>query len=169
LTAATVTSYVSAYWSGLKAALDVVDTAIYTDLAANAAVTLELFDHSFLTTAQENQAQALLICIDAAGMPGIGGWSPERHYSKLKIADRTWTNTEGKDWAVGELCRLLKITFKEYMAKTSTQRQANYTKTLTNTYFIGGDLDQRGKLFRDYSLDDVTSDRKTTPLDNRYL
>jgi hypothetical protein len=168
MTVATIDNYVSVYWSTLKASLDAIDEAIYDDLVANAAVTIELFDYSFLTAAQINQAQALLVCIDAGGMSSVAGFSQERHYNKLKIYDRTWQNDEKIDNFIGEFCRLLKITVKEYNSKTSATRSAIYTKTKSNSIFLSGDLDQRGKAFKDYELSDVATDRKSYPLDNRY-
>jgi hypothetical protein len=167
MTTATVDNYISIYWSTLKASLDAVSTSIYADLVANAAVTLELFDHSFLTTAQENQAQALLVCIDS-GEFAIGGNSNDKYYSSWKVYDRVLKKDIGLDPFTGAFCRLLKITLKEYSSKTSTARSTIYSKTKSNSIYLSGDLDQRPKVFKDFELSDVATDRKSYPLDNRY-
>jgi len=169
MTVATVDNYVSVYWSTLKASLDAVDDAIYTDLVANAAVSLELFDHSFLTTAQINQAQALLVCIDAAEFLSIGGNSNEKYYSSWKVYDRTLKKDIGLDPFTGAFCRLLKITFKEYSSKTSATRSVIYTKTKSNSIYLSQNLDQRAQVFKDYELSDLATERKSYPLDNRFL
>ena len=176
MAAATVEKYVSAYWSNLKSALDAIDSALYADLAANAAVTLELFDHSFLTTAQINQAQALLIAIDCSEMSSIPGFSQEKFFESLKIADRTMRKSAGLDWAVGAFCRLLKITMQEFNAKTSTVREAQFNVYKTSSLFISEHpLDQRARVFRDYELSDSRTEQEASPriksyypLDNRY-
>jgi hypothetical protein len=163
-----IDSYVSVYWTGLRTSLDAINPSLYTDLVANAAATLEQFDYSFLTAAQINQAQALLVCIDAAEFSSIAGNSQDKYYSSLKIYDRTMKKDIGLDSFTGSFCRLLKITLKEFNSKTSTARSAIYSKIKSNSIFLSGDLDQRGKVFKDYDLDDKVSDRKAYPLDNRY-
>ncbi len=169
MTVATVASYVKMYWSGLKEQLDLIDSAIYADFAANATVSLELFDHSFLTSAQVNQAEALLICVEAAGSPSISGNSSERHFDTLKIYDRTMKKISGLDWSIGEFCRLLKITLSEFNAKTATTRANQYTLHKSSSIYLAPDLDSRGKVFKDYELSDLRKDRESYPLDNRYL
>jgi hypothetical protein len=174
--AATVANYLDVYFPGAKTQLDVISTSLYTELVANAAASLEFFNHDFLTDSQIVQAQALLVAIDCGGMPGLAGWSQERHYQKLKVADRTWSNTDTKDWAIGEFCRLLKITLPEYTAKTSTVREAQFNVYKTNSLFISEHpLDQRARVFRDYELDDSRTEQEANPriknyypLDNRY-
>lgn len=169
MTAATVEKYVAAYFPGLKTSLDAIDSALYTDLAANAAVTITYFDTSFLTTAQLNQGQALLICIDGAGIPSVAGWSMERHFSKRKIYDQNWEKTEGLDLFIGEFCRVLHITLKEFNAKTSTQRASIYSKSKTNSIYLSPALDGRAQVYKDFEVTDVRKDREAHPLDNRYL
>jgi hypothetical protein len=169
MTVATVDNYVSVYWTGLKNSLDLVDAAIYTDLVANAAVVLETFDHSFLTLSQINQAQALLVCINASEFLSVGGNSNDKYYSSWKVYDRTLKKDIGMDPFTGAFCRLLKISFKEYTSKTSAVRSAIYSKTRSNSIYIAGNLDQRGKVFTDYDLEKKVADRKAYPLDNRYL
>jgi len=169
MTVATVEHYIEAYFSGLKTNLDAIDSALYADLVANAAVNILNYDTSHLTTAQLNQAQALLVCIDGGGMASIPGFSNERHYKKLKIYDRTWQNDDKIDGLIGEFCRLLKITIKEYNSKTATSRAANYTKTRTNlVYLPGTDLDQRARVFKDFDLEDVRDDREINPRISNY-
>lgn len=168
MTVATVESYLKIYWTGLKEQLDALDTALYTDLAANAAVTITQFDTSHLTTAQLNQAQALLISIDCAGSPSLGGNSSERHFDSLKIFDRSMKKTSGLDWSIGEFCRLLKITLQEYYGKSETSRVANYVKTRISSIYMAPSLDQRGQVFKDYDLESIRDDRESYPLDNRY-
>lgn len=166
---ASTEAYLALYWSGLKAQLDAVDTGLYSDMVMGAVSTLANFDTSFLTAGQIKQAYALLVAIDCGGMSSICGWSQERHYNKLKVYDRTWQNDDKIDWAIGEFCRLLKITLREYNAKTSTVRTAQYNKYKTNSIYISMPLDQRGQLFRDYEITDVRDDREAYPLDNRFL
>jgi len=168
MAAATVENYTKIYWTGLVAQLDAIDTALYDDLAANAAVTLELFDHSFLTAAQINQAQALLICVECAGAPSLAGYSQERHFSDLKIADRKMSKLSGLDWSIGEFCRLLKITPQEFNAKTSAVREAQFKLYRTNAIYLAPDLDGRGRVFKDFDPQDVRDDRNSYPLDSRY-
>jgi len=169
MTVATVDNYVSAYWTGLETSLNAVSPSLYTDLTANAAVVLETFDHSFLTLSQINQAQALLVCINASEFLSIGGNSNDKYYSSWKVYDRSLKKDIGMDPFTGAFCRLLKITFKEYTSKTSAARSAIYSKVRSNSIYIAGNLDQRGKVFTDYDLEDKVSDRKAYPLDNRYL
>ena len=169
MTVATVDNYVSAYWGTLEASLNAIDEAIYTDLVANAAVTIELFDHDFLTLSQINQAQALLVCIDASEFLSIGGNNNDKYYSSWKVYDRSLKKDIGMDPFTGAFCRLLKITFKEYTSKTSATRSVIYSKTRSDSIYLSGDLDQRGKVYKDYDLSKVRDDRKAYPLDNRYL
>jgi len=169
MTVATVDNYVSVYWGTLEASLNAIDEAIYDDLVANAAVVLETFDHSFLTLSQINQAQALLVCINASEFLSVGGNSNDKYYSSWKVYDRVLKKDIGMDPFTGAFCRLLKISFKEYTSKTSAARSAIYTKTKSNSIYLSGDLDQRGKVYKDYELSDVVADRKAYPLDNRFL
>ena len=163
-----IDSYISAYWIGLRDSLDAINPSLYTDLVANAASTIELFDYSFLTAAQINQAQALLVCIDAAEFSSIAGNSQDKYYATLKIYDRTMKKDIGLDSFTGSFCRLLKITLKEFNSKVATTRSLIYTKTRSNSIYIAPDMDQRGKVFKDHNLEDIVSDRKSFPLDSRY-
>jgi len=169
MTVATVDNYVEAYWTGLEASLSAISPSLYADLVANAAVTLEQFTHDFLTAAQVNQAQALLVCLESAEMGSLPGNSQDKYYSSLKIYDRTMKKDIGLDSFTGAFCRLLKITLKEFNSKTSVTRSAIYSKTRSNSIYIAGNLDQRGKVFTDYDLEKKVADRKAYPLDNRYL
>ncbi len=169
MTVATVDHYVEAYFSGLKTNLDAIDSALYADLVANAAVNILNYNTGHLTTAQLNQAQALLVCIDAAEMPSVAGFSQEKFFDSLKIYDRTMKKVSGLDWATGAFCRLLNITLKEFNSKSATSRAANYTKTRTNLIYLPGtDLDQRARVFKDFDLEDVRSDREINPRISSY-
>lgn len=169
MVAADVDSYIKMYWNGLEEQIGLIDSSIYDDLKANAAITITQFDTSHLTTAQLNQAQALLVIIDAAGAPSLAGWSMERHYQGIKVYDRSWKkDLTNYDWSIGELCRLLKITPKELNSKTSTQRAAQYNKYRTSSVYIAPQLDSRPQVFRDYDLEDLREDRESYPLDSRY-
>lgn len=162
-------AYLSLYWSGLKAQLDAVDTGLYTDMVMGAVSTLANFDTSFLTAGQIKQAYALLICINSSEMPSIPGHSPEKFMEKLKIYDRVMQKPIGLDWAVGSFCRLLKINLSEFNAKTSAVRTSQFNLYRTNSIYHPTDLDQRGKVYKDYDITDVRDDREAYPLDNRYL
>lgn len=166
---ASTEAYLALYWSGLKAQLDAVDTGLYSDMVMGAVSTLANFDTSFLTAGQIKQAYALLVCVSASEMPSVPGFSQEKFVEKFKVYDRVLQKPIGLDWAVGAFCRLLKITLSEFNAKTSSVRTAQYNIYKTNSIFLGHDLDQRGKVFRDYDLSDVRDDREAYPLDNRYL
>ncbi len=161
--------WLAAYWTGLKDSLDDINVALYNDLVANATSTLSLFDTSFLTSSQIVQAKALLICIDAAEFSSVAGNSQEKYYSKLKIYDRTMEKAIGLDSFTGSFCRLLKITLNEYNSKTSTVRNVIYTKTRSNSIYLAPNMDNRGRVYRDYDLVDIVTDRKSYPLDNRYI
>jgi hypothetical protein len=155
MTSTSLLGWISAYWTGLKAKLDVIDPLIYADLAADAAVHVTDFDISNLTIPEKTRVQALLVCVEAAGMPSLAGWSQERHLTDLKIADRTIKKgITNYDWAIGELCRILHITPKQYLTVVSnTDRQSRYTKVYTtNSIYIAPDLDTRAQIHRDYTL-----------------
>jgi hypothetical protein len=161
LVSSSVDSWVSVYWSGLKAQMDLIDTSLYADLVADAAIHINDFDISTLTTAEKTRVQALMICIETAGMPGLAGWSQERHLTGLKIADRTWKkDITNYDWAIGELCRILKITPKQYLTIVSqTDRLSKYgTLYTTNSAYLAPDLDQRAQVHRDYTLSEKRAD-----------
>ncbi|MCK9458843.1 MAG: hypothetical protein M0R80_04325 [Proteobacteria bacterium] len=164
-----IDSYISAYWTGLRTSLDAINPSLYTDLVANAAVVLETFDHDFLTLSQINQAQALLVCINASEFLSIGGNSNDKYYSSWKVYDRSLKKDIGMDPFTGAFCRLLKITFKEYTSKTSAARSAIYIKTKSNSVYLAPSMDQRAQVFKDYTLEDVATERKSYPLDNRFL
>jgi hypothetical protein len=165
---ASTEAYLSLYWSGLKAQLDAVDTGVYSDLVYNAVESLDNFNTSHLSSAQVKQAVALLVCIDCSEMSGLAGWSQEKYFDSLKIYDRTMKKESGLDHFTGSFCRLLKISLKEFNTKTSAQRAEIYEKTRSDTIYLAPDLDQRGKVFKDYDLSKVRSDRNSYPLDSRY-
>ena len=178
MTSATISGWISAYWNGLQSKLDAIDPLLYSDLVADAAVHIQDFDISNLTVPEKVRVQALLICIEAGGMPSLAGWSQERHLTGLKIADRTIKkDLTNYDWTIGELCRILKITPKQYQTVTSnTDRQSRYTQVYTtNSIFLAPDLDTRAQVHRDYTLQDKVEDYQVRPneynstgrLDNR--
>jgi len=173
-----VDSWISAYWTGLRTKLDVIGSTLYTDLVDDAAVHINDFDISNLTAAEKVRVQALLVCVEAGGMPSLAGWSQERHLTGLKIADRTVKkDITNYDWAIGELCRILKITPKQYQTVVSnTDRESRYTQVYTtSSIFLAPDLDTRAQVHRDYTLQDKVEDYQVRPneynstgrLDNR--
>jgi hypothetical protein len=85
------------------------------------------------------------------------------------VYDRTLKKDIGLDPFTGAFCRLLKITFKEYSSKTSATRSVIYTKTKSNSIYLSQNLDQRAQVFKDYELSDLATERKSYPLDNRFL
>jgi hypothetical protein len=165
---ASTEAYLSLYWSGLKAQLDAIDTGLYSDMILSAVKTLDLFDTSFLTAAQLKQACALLICIDCGEMGSLAGNSQEKYFSKLKIYDRTMEGEIGLDSFTGSFCRLLKITLKEFNSKTLNTRSSIYKKIRSDSIYMAPNLDQRGKIFRDYDISEVRNYRRSHTLDNRY-
>jgi hypothetical protein len=165
-TSASVVSWISAYWNGLKTKLDVIDPLIYPDLAADAAVHYKDYDIGGLTEAEKTRVQALLICVEAAGMPSLAGWSQERHLTHMKISDKTIQKPiTNYDWAIGELCRLLRITLERYLTiRSNSDRSSRYTKVYTtNNAFLAPDLDTRAQVHRDFTLQDKVNNYVPRP------
>lgn len=157
MTAATVADWVNVYWSGLKTQLDTLNSSLYTELASDAAADVTKYDTGHLTANQLVRLQALLVCVECGGMSGLGGWSQERHLMGLKIADRTWKKDSQSpmDVWIGELCRLLKITQKQFLTLSSSTRAAKYNLYKTNSVYLAPPLDNRPSLGKDYDLQDA--------------
>jgi len=166
--ASSVSDWVKVYWSTLETQLDAIDTDLFDELAAEAVTRIAEFDTSFLSTSAITRAQALYVCVESGGFSSVGGYAAERHYDTLKLFDRTWKKQTNYDMWIGELCRLLRVTPKELLAKSATARASLYNKYKINSVFLAPDLSQRASPFRDYEMDDVRTDRKDYPLDNRY-
>jgi hypothetical protein len=144
--------WVKVYWSNLETQLGAIDGDLFDALVSDAAVHLNDFDISNLTASEKVRVQALMVCIEAGGFPSLSGWSQERHLTGLKIADRTIKkDIANYDWAIGELCRILKITPKQYQSVVSNfDRQTRYTQVYTtNSIFLAPDLDTRAQVHRD--------------------
>lgn len=144
--AATVDLWTETYWPGLKTQLDVISADLYSALKASAAAEILNYDTSRLTADQILRAQALLICVPSAGMPGLAGWSEERHQKTLKIDTRTWTKTEGLDAFIGELKNYLPA-WTDNNAKATNDKI--FTVFKTNSIFLAPKMDQRDQVFRD--------------------
>lgn len=148
---ATVDLWAEVYWPGLKAQLDLISTDLYGALKTSAAAEILNYDTSRLTADQILRVQALLICVPSAGMPGLAGWSEERHQKTLKIDTRTWTKTEGLDAFIGELRTYLPA-WTDKNIKTTNDKIFQVFKT--NSIFLAPKLDQRDQVFRDKELAD---------------
>jgi len=74
--------YIDAYWSGLRTALNDLDTSLLTSLKAQATAQLGKYDTSSLSTDELYAVNALIVCIEAAGMSALSEWSEDRHYSQ---------------------------------------------------------------------------------------
>ena len=156
MTSATISGWISAYWNGLQSKLDAIDPLLYSDLVADAAVHIQDFDISNLTVPEKVRVQALLICIEAGGMPSLAGWSQERHYDTLKIDKRTWSKKGIMDQFLGELKYLLPDWTDSSMAAI---RSAQFPLTKTDSIYLAPKLDHRSEeTFRDRDPVDIKND-----------
>ena len=80
--AATIDTYIEAYWSGLTAALAAISADLMTSLKAQATSQLANYDTSSLSADELLAVQALIVCIEAGGMSTLDEWSEDRHYSQ---------------------------------------------------------------------------------------
>ncbi len=152
--AATVDDYIKAYWSTLEASLDAIDTDLYDDLKTSAAAKILNYNIDHLTTQEKIIAEALIVCVDAAGFSSIAGFSDSRHFASQKIDKMSVTKTEGSDHFLGELRRYI----PEYGKDSSTTTRANISQSYrTNNYYIGKKLDMRDEPFRESEPDTLRS------------
>jgi len=69
--AATIDTYIEAYWSGLTAALAAISADLMTSLKAQATSQLANYDTSSLSADELLAVQALIVCIEAGGMSAL--------------------------------------------------------------------------------------------------
>jgi len=80
--AATIDTYIEAYWPGLTAALAAISSDLMTSLKAQATSRIGLYDTSLLSSDDILAAKALVVCIEAGGMSALDEWSEDRYYSQ---------------------------------------------------------------------------------------
>lgn len=157
MTDADVSAWVKAYWPELEDALDEISEAIgvgydlFNELILETSASILKYDTTGLSPSAILRAKALMVCIEAAGMPGIPGFEEQRHYDTLKIMDRTWKKSEGIDHFVGELKRILPDYTRDDSAKSII---ISNTKAIVNSLYTHTRLDQRSTPYteRDISV-----------------
>ena len=102
--AATIDTYIEAYWSGLTAALAALSADLMTSLKAQATAQLANYDTASLSSDELLAVQALIVCIEAGGMSALDEWSEDRH---LKQSVTKQNKSEKMDHWIGECDRKL--------------------------------------------------------------
>ena len=150
--------WVKVYWPELEAALDVISLTVgsgydlFAELVTETATSILGYDTSNKSASEVLRARALMVCVEAAGMPGIAGWEEQRHYDTLKIMDRTWRKTEGIDHFVGELRRILPAYTRDDLIKSTI---ISNTKATVNSLYTSTRLDQRLTPYTERDIDTI--------------
>jgi hypothetical protein len=142
---ADVAGWIAAYWPELEASLDAISTIVgsvdlFNELITETATSILAYEVTNKSSSEILRARALMVCVEAAGMPGIAGWEEQRHYDTLKIMDRTWRKSEGVDHFIGELKRILPAYTKTDSVKLNTILG---TKAVADSLYTHTRLDQR--------------------------
>jgi hypothetical protein len=142
---ADVSGWVAAYWPELEVTMDAISTIVgsvdlFAELVTETATSILSYDITNKSSSEVLRARALMVCVEAAGMPGIAGWEEQRHYNTLKIMDRTWKKEEGLDHFIGELQRILPAYTKTDSVKLNTILG---TKAVVDSLYNHTRLDQR--------------------------
>ena len=152
---ASVSNWVKVYWPELEDSFDTISSSIgngynlFAELVNETAFKIGFYDTSGKSTSEILRARALMVCVEAAGMPGIAGYEEQRHYKTLKIMDRTWTKEEGIDQFVGELLRIL----PEYTRSDSSKYTTiSGTKAIVDSVFTATRLDQRSSPYTERDI-----------------
>ena len=103
--AATIDTYIEAYWSGLTAALAALSADLMTSLKAQATSQLANYDTASLSADELLAVQALIVCIEAGGMSALDEYSEDRHYSQAVLLKLN--KPASVDPWIGELTRKL--------------------------------------------------------------
>jgi len=147
--------WIKAYWPELESSLGVISNTIgggydlLAELIDETATKISYYDTTGKSASEILRARALMVCVEAAGMPGIAGYEEQRHYKTLKIMDRTWQKEEGIDQFVGELRRILPEYTRSDSAKYTT---ISGTKAIVNSLFTATRLDQRNSSYTERSI-----------------
>lgn len=155
---ADVSGWVKVYWPELEAALDVISTTLgtgydlFAELVTETATSILNYDSTKKSASEILRARALMVCIEAAGMPGIAGFEEQRHYKTLKIMDRTWQKEQGVDHFIGELLRIFPDYTRDDGIKSTT---ISATKAIVDSAFTATRLDQRGSPYTERSIDTI--------------
>jgi hypothetical protein len=104
--AATIDTYIEAYWSGLTVALAALNDDLMTSLKAQAAAQVAKYDTSSLSSDELLAVRALMVCIEAGGMSALDEWSEDRHYSQTVNLAKVNKPASVDPW-IGELTRKL--------------------------------------------------------------
>lgn len=152
---ASVANWVKVYWPELSTSLTTISATLgtgydlLTELIDETATKISLYDTTGKSPSEILRARALMVCVEAAGMPGIAGYEEQRHYKTLKIMDRTWQKEEGIDQFVGELKRILPEYTRSDSVKSTT---ISGTKAIVDSVFTATRLDQRNSPYTERSI-----------------
>lgn len=102
--AATIDTYIEAYWPGLTVALAALSSDLLASLKSRADTRLGNYDTSSLNADDILAAKALVVCIEAGGLTSLNEWSEDRYW-KQTVAKQN--KPESVDNWIGEFNRLM--------------------------------------------------------------
>lgn len=155
--ALSVSDYVDMYWPDLETTLDGLNVNIFDELVTDSTNILAKYSSSHLTTVQQVQVKALIVCAQAASMSSVPGYEDGKFLTTYKKGSITEAKPEDVlDYFTEEI--------KTYIPNFNGIAEINKAVTLAetvirkNTAYLGLKLDQRDRRLLTSALSEVVDE-----------